>query len=310
MLSKNSVTNNLNLKIAAIVVAVFLWMFAKGEQTSDRMLSIPLRLRNVPEGVTTVRRPPETVDVVFSGDTSQLVRLRLWGEPYAIIDMSEAAAGRELRVSLSPANVVVPRDSEVQVQEVRDPKVLDIDIDELVERRVPVDPVTEGELPDGYYMLADARSIPDSATVYGPRSVVENLERARTAPLSVSGRRSRVESTRRIEFDNSWNLHAVPREVRVLVEVEGTAVARLTDVAIDLRREPGFSSVEVEPPVATVELSGPEHIASRLEAADVHVLIDARGLPRGVHQLVPEVDAPDRTEVLGTTPERFTVTLE
>jgi len=308
--SRKLVTNNLNLKIAAVIVAVFLWMFAKGEQTSDAMLSIPLRLRSVPEDLTTTRRPPETIDVVFSGHTSELFRLRWWGDPYAIIDMSEAAAGRELRVSLSPANVMIPRDAAVQVIEVRDPKSLDIDVERLEERRLPVRPVVEGELPDGYYMLAHAVSVPESVTVYGPRSVVSELEHGSTAPLSVSGRRNRVESTRAVEFEGDWNLHSVPREVRVSIEIEGTAVARLTDVPVELRSEPGFTSVELEPAMAVVELSGPEHVASRLGPDDVSVLIDARGLPRGRHQLVPEIEAPEGIEVVSTTPARFTVTLE
>ncbi len=89
MFSKRKLMNNMNLKIAAVIVAVVLWAFAKGEQTTDGMLPIPLRLRNVPEGLTTVRRPPETVDVVFTADTKELVKLRLWGEPYAVSGLIE-----------------------------------------------------------------------------------------------------------------------------------------------------------------------------------------------------------------------------
>ncbi|MFH1501441.1 MAG: CdaR family protein [Candidatus Eisenbacteria bacterium] len=310
MLSKRTVTNNLNLKIAAVVVAVVLWMFAKGEQTTDQLLSIPLALRNVPKGLTTLTRPPETIDVVFLGDTKELIKLRLWGEPYAVIDMSEAAADRVLRVGLSAANVILPRDSEVQILEVRKPKSLDIDVERLEERRIRVTPVLEGELADGYYMLSGAVSVPDSVTLYGPSSVVREIESVGTVPLSVSGRRSRAEAARRVALDAEWNLHAVPREVRVLVEIEGTEVVNLQGVEVDFRHEPGFASVDIEPSTAELELSGPEHIATRLGPDDVVVLIDARGLPRGVHELVPDVAVPEGVEVVSTTPVRFTVTLQ
>ncbi len=306
---KRITARNLNLKIAAVVVAVVLWMFAKGEQTTDRLLSIPLVLRNIPEGLTTLTRPPETIDVVFSGDTKELIKLRIWGEPYAVIDMSEAAADRVLRVGLSAANIVLPRDADVQILEVRDPKSLDIDVERLGERRIRVAPVVEGELPDGYYMLAEAASVPDSVTVFGPVVVVREIESVRTAPLSISGRRSRVEAARRIEFDEEWNLNAVPREVRVLLEVEGTEVVRLSGVAVDFRHEPGFASAEIEPSTVELELSGPEHVATRLTSLDVTVLVDARGLPRGLHQLVPDVEVPEGVGIVSTTPVRFTVTL-
>lgn len=310
MFSKRKLMNNMNLKIAAVIVAVVLWAFAKGEQTTDGMLPIPLRLRNVPEGLTTVRRPPETVDVVFTADTKELVKLRLWGEPYAVINMSEAAADRVLRVGLSAANVVLPRDSDVQVLEVRDPKSLDIEVERLENRRVAVEPVTDGQLAEGYYKLARAVSMPESVTVYGPSRIVRGIGSVKTAPLSIEGRRSRVEAARSIVFDGDWNLNAVPKEVRVLVEVEGTQVVHLAQVPIDFRREPGFSSVTLEPLTAELELSGPEHVVTRLRPEDVTVLVDARGLPRGVHQLLPDVTVPDGVKVLSTTPVRFTVTLQ
>lgn len=310
MLSKRRLTNNMNLKIAAVVVAVVLWALAKGEQTTDRMFSIPLRLRNIPEGLTTLERPPETIDVVFMADTKELIKLRLWGEPYAVIDMSEAGADRVLRVGLSAANVVVPRDADVQVLEVRDPKSLDIEVERLEERRVRVHPVIEGKLADGYYVLANAASMPESVTVYGPSAVVRELRSVDTVPLSVEGRRSRLEAARRVDLEVNWNLHAVPKEVRVLVEIEGTSVVHLMDVPIDFRREPGFGSVVMEPSSVELELSGPEHIATRLRPEDVTVLVDARGLPRGVHQLLPDVSVPEGITVLSTKPVHFTVTLQ
>jgi len=307
---RSVVANNVNLKVASVVVAVFLWLFAKGEQTGDRRFTVPLVLRNVPEGLTTVERTPGTVDVLLSGDNKELVKLRFWGEPYAVLDMSEAAADRVFRVSLSPANVVVPREAGVQVVEVIDPKSLDLEVDRRLERRIPVEPVIEGKLADGFYMLGDPVTMPDSVTAYGPASVIQSVTSVVTQPLSIAGRRARVESSRRVEFEGPWNLHAVPREVRVVVDVEGTEVVTLEEVPVEFRHEPGFASVTVEPTVIELQLAGPEHLARRLTADDVSVLIDARGLPRGVHQLLPEIRVPPGLEVTSHSPMRFQATLE
>ena len=51
-----------------------------------------------------------------------------------------------------------------------------------------------------------------------------------------------------------------------------------------------------------------EKILGSLEE-DVEVRVDAMGLPRGTHDLVPEVSVPDGMEVRGVIPERVTVTL-
>ena len=307
---RGALANNLSLKIAATVVAVVVWLFAKGEQSADRAFSVPLVLRSVPEGVTTVERLPESIEVVLSGDNKNLVRLGIWGEPYAFVDMTDAKPDRTLRVSLSQANVVLPYDSGLQILEIRDPKTLDLEIDRLEERRVRVDPALRGSLGEGYYFLGTPTTVPDSVNLYGPARIIRDLASATTSELDISGRRARVEAARPIDLGSRWNLHAVPKEVRIIVDVEGTSVERIADIPVRFDREPGFASTTIEPLAAQVQVSGPKHIIDGVTAADVSVVVDARGLPRGVHRLVPDVRTPDGVAVTGVTPQRFTVTLE
>lgn len=307
---RRAVFNNMHIKVAALAVGIVLWMFAKGEQEGTRLFSIPLVLRNVPDGLTSVEKIPDTVDVLLEGDNKELVRLNLWGEPYAVIDMAEAQADRTFRVSLSPANVIIPRDANVQVVEVRRPRSLDLEIDELINSKVAVSPVVEGAPADGYYVFGRKRTLPDSVFVFGPARVVSELTSVSTALLSIAGRRSRVDAVRRIEFEERWNLHAVPKEVRVLVGVEGTKVTTLSDVPTLFEHELGFEEATVVPETVELTLSGPDHLASSLRAEDVRVLVDAMGLPRGTHDLVPEVHVPEGIDVHGVTPARVTVTLK
>lgn len=307
---REAVTNNLALKLAAIFLAVVLWLFAKGEQTANREFFIPLVLRNIPSGLTTAERVPDGVVAVFSGANKELWRTALWGDPYAVVDMSDAEAGRGFRVSLSAANVVLPPDADVQVMEVRDPSSLDLEIDRLQEKRVAVEPAVEGRLAEGYYMLGEFQAVPDSVTVFGPAGMVSRLSEVATAALSVEGRRARVEVTRAIVFEGPWNLSSVPREVRIVVPVEGTRRIDIVGVPVALEHEPGFAEAAVEPLSLDITLSGPEHIIEGLAAENVSVVVDARGLPKGTHELLPEITVPDQVEVVEFVPIRLTVNLD
>ena len=307
---RRAITNNMHLKISALVVGIVLWAFAKGEQNATRLYSIPLILRNVPQGLTTVQKIPDMVEVILEGDNKELVRVNLWGDLHAVVDMSGAQAGRTFRVGLSAANVVLPGDAQVQVVEVRDPRNLDMEIDELVDRRVAVSPTVVGAPAEGFFTFGPMRSLPDSVFVFGPAGVVSELASVPTALLDIEGRRSRVDASRRIEFHDEWNLHAVPKEVRVLVDIEGTRVTTLAAVPMLFEHEPGFGEATVEPEFVEVTLSGPDHLATSLGLEDVTILVDAMGLPRGTHELVPDVIAPEGIEVHGVTPARVTVVLQ
>ncbi|MEA3408921.1 MAG: hypothetical protein U9Q95_01080 [Candidatus Eisenbacteria bacterium] len=307
---RRAIVNNMHIKVAAVLVGIMLWMFAKGEQEGTRLFSVPLILRNVPDGLTNVEKIPDSIDILLEGDNKELVRMNLWGEPYAVVDMTGAQAGGTFRVSLSPANVILPSDAKVQVVDVRDPRNLDLEIDELINSKVAVAPVIEGAPADGYFVFGSVRSLPDSVFVFGPSRVVSALKSVRTASLSIDGRRNRIDAVRGIEFEERWNLNAVPREVRVLVGVEGTRIATLADVPTLFEHELGFEEATVIPATVELTLSGPDHLASSLRAEDVIVLVDAMGLPRGTHELVPEVHVPEGMEVHGVTPARVTVTLQ
>jgi len=305
-----ALSNNAHLKVASVVVAVVFWLFAKGEQTSDRLFAIPLVMRGMPDGLTIVRHVPETVDVVFSGANKELIKLDLWGEPYAVLDMSSAVPAGIFRVGLSSANIVVPHDVAIQILEVRDPKNLDLEIDRVVERKVKVEPVLAGEPAQGFFAAGQAVSVPDSVSVFGPARVMTGMTAVKTVPLDISGHRSRIEAARAIVCGEPWQLHAVPKEVRVAVEIEGTGAATLSGVPVSFEHEPGFSSVTIDPKTVELRLSGPEHVVAGLTAASMSVVVDARGLPRGIHHLVPEITVPEGVETESVVPTRFTVTLE
>ncbi|MBM3307400.1 MAG: YbbR-like domain-containing protein [Candidatus Eisenbacteria bacterium] len=307
---RDLLTQNRTLKVAAAIAALVLWLLAKGEQTTAREFVVPLVLRGVPEGLTTAARVPESARIVLSGANKELLRLGLWGEPYAVVDLSGADPEVTIRVFLSEADVVLPRDSRVAVTEVRQPRVLDIHLDRVAERRLPVRTVLEGAPARGYYLVGEPLCFPDSVAVIGPARVVAALESAPTEPLDLSGRRERIEATRTVDVSLDANLHAVPREVRVAVDIEGTSTRRLSGVRVRVERETGGASAAVTPANADVDLSGPAHVIDALTTADVAVVVDARGLPRGTHEVVPEVVLPEGALLTSVTPARFTVTLE
>lgn len=68
--------NNLSLKLLALLLAVALWLLATGAKDSERDLSIPLALRNLPAGLSVSGQLPDTAEVTVSGPRIRLLGLR------------------------------------------------------------------------------------------------------------------------------------------------------------------------------------------------------------------------------------------
>ncbi|MRR53700.1 MAG: YbbR-like domain-containing protein [Deltaproteobacteria bacterium] len=68
--------NNLSLKLLALLLAIALWLLATGAKDSERDISIPLALRNLPAGLSVAGTLPDTVEVTVSGPRIRLLGLR------------------------------------------------------------------------------------------------------------------------------------------------------------------------------------------------------------------------------------------
>jgi len=105
-------SQNLGLKVVALVLAVAAWWFVAGESKVLVSFNIPLEIRNVPKGLTMTNKPERQVEVRLSGASSLLSGMRP-SEISAGVDLSSARAGRQF-FNLDDRAVKVPPGIKVQ----------------------------------------------------------------------------------------------------------------------------------------------------------------------------------------------------
>ena len=126
-------SQNLVLKVVALVLAVAAWWFVAGENKVLVSFTIPLEMRNVPKGLTMTNKPAREVEVRLSGPSSLLSGMRP-SEISAGVDLSAARAGRQY-LSLDDRAVKVP--SGIKVQRIF-PSSIEVILDRTERRMVPV----------------------------------------------------------------------------------------------------------------------------------------------------------------------------
>jgi YbbR domain-containing protein len=128
-------SQNLGLKVVALVLAVAAWWFVAGESKVLVSFPIPLEIRNVPKGLTMTNKPERQVEVRLSGPSSLLSGMRP-SEISAGVDLSAARAGRQY-FTLDDRAVKVPPG--IKVQRIF-PSSIEVILDRTERRLVPVVP--------------------------------------------------------------------------------------------------------------------------------------------------------------------------
>jgi YbbR domain-containing protein len=213
--------DNLGLKFVSLGLAFALWVVVAGEQRDERTLNATLSLTGLPNNMTLLNVPGDSVTVEVRGPKSLISGLSP-NEVDVNLDLSTLKEGENL-VAVKADRVDVPRGVEVvQVS----PKWVRLILESVAERVVRVAARVEGNPAAGYF-LKRASARPDRVRLVGPRSEVNRLDKVYTSTISIEGR------------SHDFGALASLEPVGKLIKVEGPA---LVQVSVEIRANPRPSS--------------------------------------------------------------------
>lgn len=298
-------TKNVGLKILALLLALVVYVHVYTEQERESTLSLPVQVTNLPQNLVLESRPPRSAEVAVRGKGKQLFLLR-YRHPRINLDLSEIHPGKVQRM-LSPADVVLPVGAEVSVTDVLAPRLVSLDVDTLVTRRVEVRVAVAGDLPEGTVLAGPIRPQPATVGLTGPAGALDGVESVATEPLHLDEVRGSSGFELAVRPGRA-GVQAAPSSVRVDVPLLTLVRRTFTRVPVRVRGLPPRYRAKVEPDSAAVAVYGPESVVDSLAGDALAVNLDAGDLGPGRHLLAPEVDLPGRElRLLNIQPARFLV---
>jgi YbbR domain-containing protein len=257
--------DNLPLKLISLTLAALLW-FVIGEKTSERGLSVPVELQNVPRELELVGEPTNVVDVRVRASPSVIQRLTP-GDVSAQIDLSGVREGEHI-VHLTADDIRVPFG--VRVVKIT-PSIITMGFERTMQKTVPIRPRLLGR-PGAGFEVAEVTAEPGEVRVAGPKSRVQEMESAYTEPVSVDGASSTVVETVNLGLDDPvLRIQGSPR-VRVTARIREVQETRALDDVEVLVRGGDFA---VTPARVRVVLSGPASALGRVKPAEVRAYVEA-----------------------------------
>ena len=168
-------------------------------------------------------------------------------------------------------------------------------------RPLVVKVILEGQFASGY-RITEVSVEPPSVTVFGVPDVIAALPGfIETEPINLEGAQADVVA--RPVLNVPPNVSVIMDEqpvVRVSIEaIQSSLTVVITPTLQSL--EPGFTAT-VSPETVEVILSGPLPLLEALEADDMRVVLDLFDLPRGTHQIEPQIVVPEGVTAQSVNP--------
>lgn len=175
-----------------------------------------------------------------------------------------------------------------------------------------IDTATVGTLPEGYEITGvDVQ--PETVTVAGEQSLLDELDELSFVPISVDGRTSSFTAISTINALRDMR-YISSEQVTVTVYIaESTLTDSFQSLPISVRGKAADRTVTLSVDKSEVRLSGPYSLVNNLEESDVNVYVDVTGLEKGQYELPVSVaiDGGDVSNLtIETDPTVVTVTIE
>lgn len=299
-------TDEWQLKIAALVGAVFTWFFYDMISLEERYLTVPLEV-SINETVAPLRSYPEAVKLTVRGRAEDIYLFS--DEDFrAFADFSAYDVPGRYAVPISVQSL---RSAELlnDIQIDTDPKFLDLAFDWKVTKQVEVTADLKG-FPASGFEVAEVRVEPAFVEISAPESVAAPIETVSTIPIPIDGSRNSFSVLAEVAINDKTVSFTGDPIVRLYVTVSEVYVEKnFEPLPIELNHSLSGGTLSITPQTGSLSLSGRQLLMDGLSAADVSLKVDLPELVPGESVELPVVPSvPEGTTVLQQTPQTVTVT--
>lgn len=173
---------NWGLKLFSFLLALILWLtlITPEKVFSDKWLTIPLELHNIPPEMELMEKPPASVDVKIRASKS-LINDITSANVHAVLNLEKASLDQE-DYPLRKSMISIP--SGAEVREIRQSQV-SLKLEGTREILLDVEANIIGELKKGL-KLENVGVFPPQVLIKGPESKVKDNYKVRTSPIDIS----------------------------------------------------------------------------------------------------------------------------
>ncbi len=206
--------DNWPIKLASLLLAVTLWFYVTSKGKSELSLTVPLELRNVPQGMAVVGDVPAVIEVRLQGQERALRDISSFKKVLGTVDLSRTREGLN-RIHLSPDDIRRPAGVAVTYLA---PMEIEVRLEKLLQKTFRLKPVVQGRPAPGY-RLVSVTVKPPRITLEGPAGVIQQFSALQTMPIDITDLKDQTTVTPRIDYQGR-TVRVLEPEISVTVNIQ------------------------------------------------------------------------------------------
>lgn len=219
-----------------VFIAATFWVLQTLNENYETEVSIPLRIKNVPDNVIITTAPPAHIDLTVQDKGTVLVNYML-GKGFVplTLDFNEyASKNNHIRILTSELEKKILSQLAVstKLSEIS-PDTLELIYTQEKGKMVPVKMSGNASAEKQYY-IAERRLIPDSVMVYAPKAILDTITQVHTIPLRVEHITDSLRQTVNLQAIKGVKLKPEQVEIRLLADMLTEKTVSVPIVGIDL----------------------------------------------------------------------------
>lgn len=288
------VSVNFFYKIFALLLAALSWYLIQGREIIE--INRPLNVTiSVPDGYGVKGSTTFSKDATIRGSRAHLARFD--NDPLeAEVRIVRQSSGN-YRVRLNKEHV---HNWNEQVSLTVHEPYIRVEIDKLMERKLPIEVLLQG-VPADNYIVEKNTVEPAEVTVTGLQATVAKLQKISTLPVDINGLQKNKSFVVGLAGADAGIKHSV-QEVSVILQV-GEKKINKTFEGILVEVVDGFYPTKVKPRNVAITVQGVPAVLSFIDSSAFQAFVDVGDLSPGKHERKIKAKIPEETVLIEIKPE-------
>jgi len=297
------------VKLFSLLCAFFLWFYVVTDNTFDHTLSIPLRIKNKPEGWILKQSVPSKVRVEFKGVGKDLISLG-YRDKRIELDLHQMQ-GVEILPITTDMIMGIPENGTITPIRIVEPDSIEVSLDRFATKKIPLRSDITLIPMDGYMQVGDIALEPDSVLLSGPESLVRDIDAISTEGEEYRSVIKKIEGKVALKSPAWKTLHYSINAVRFKADIQRIGERIITDIPVRVTNVPPEMKVTLVPSTLSLKLQGGVNVLSKLKKEEIAATIDFNSRLRYKENKIPATIAlPSDISFSDVKPQFFEIIIE